>query len=115
MIRRPPRSTRTDTLFPYTTLFRSDAIRIANESEYGLGGTIWSTDSNRAIEMARRVQTGTIGINGYVIDLGAPFGGIKASGLGRELGPESLSSYQQLKSIYLPNGDRKSTRLNSSH
>src|SRR3546814_5963840 len=44
-----------------------DAIRIANESEYGLGGTIWSTDSNRAIEMARRVQTGTIGINGYVI------------------------------------------------
>src|SRR3546814_18196542 len=91
MIRRPPRSTRTDTLFPYTTLFRSDAIRIANESEYGLGGTIWSTDSNRAIEMARRVQTGTIGINGYVIDLGAPFGGIKASGLGRELDPASLS------------------------
>src|SRR3546814_8407626 len=45
-----------------------DAIRIANESEYGLGGTIWSTDSNRAIEMARRVQPGTIGINGYVID-----------------------------------------------
>jgi acyl-CoA reductase-like NAD-dependent aldehyde dehydrogenase len=81
-----------------------DAIRIANESEYGLGGTIWSTDSNRAIEMARRVETGTIGVNGYVIDLGAPFGGIKASGLGRELGPESLASYQQLKSIYLPNG-----------
>lgn len=81
-----------------------DAIRIANESEYGLGGTIWSTDSNRAIKMARRVETGTIGVNGYVIDLSAPFGGIKASGLGRELGPESLASYQQLKSIYLPNG-----------
>lgn len=81
-----------------------DAIRIANESEYGLGGTIWSTDNQRAIEMARRVQTGTIGVNGYVIDLGAPFGGIKASGLGRELGPESLAGFQQLKSIYLPAG-----------
>lgn len=81
-----------------------DAVRIANDSEYGLGGTVWSADSKRAQDLARRVQTGTIGVNGYVIDLGSPFGGIKSSGLGRELGPESLGAYQQVKSIYLPAG-----------
>ena len=80
------------------------AVKIANDSEYGLGGTVWSSDSARAQNVARRVQTGTIGVNGYVIDLAAPFGGIKASGLGRELGPESLSAYQKIKSVYLPAG-----------
>lgn len=78
-----------------------EAVRIANDSEYGLGGTVWSSDAKRAQGIARRVQTGTIGVNGYMIDMASPFGGIKASGLGRELGPESLSAYQQLKSIYL--------------
>ena len=81
-----------------------EAVKIANDSEYGLGGTVWSSDSKRAQAIARRVQTGTIGVNGYVIDLAAPFGGIKASGLGRELGPESLAAYQQIKSVYLPAG-----------
>ncbi len=81
-----------------------EAVKIANDSEYGLGGTVWSSDSGRAQDIARRVQTGTIGVNGYVIDVAAPFGGIKASGLGRELGPESLSAYQKLKSVYLPAG-----------
>ena len=80
------------------------AVKIANDSEYGLGGTVWSSDSDRAQGIARRVHTGTIGVNGYVIDVAAPFGGIKASGLGRELGPESLSAYQKLKSVYLPAG-----------
>ncbi|NMG55504.1 aldehyde dehydrogenase [Aromatoleum aromaticum] len=77
-----------------------DAVRIANESEYGLGGTIWSTDRAHAAELARRIDTGTLGINGYMPDLNAPFGGIKASGLGRELGPESVAGYQRYKSIY---------------
>ncbi|MEV7379573.1 aldehyde dehydrogenase [Streptomyces lydicus] len=79
-----------------------EAIKIANDSDYGLGGSVWSNDSERAMSVARRVQTGTIGVNGYVIDLNAPFGGVKASGIGREFGPEAMSSYQQLKSIYLP-------------
>ncbi|MGW0891135.1 aldehyde dehydrogenase [Saccharopolyspora gloriosae] len=79
-----------------------DAVKIANDSEYGLGGSVWSADSERAISLARQVQTGTIGVNGYVIDLNAPFGGVKASGIGREFGPEALAGYQQLKSIYLP-------------
>lgn len=78
-----------------------EAIKIANDSEYGLGGTVWSTDIDRASRVARRMESGTIGINGYLPDLNAPFGGVKASGLGRELGPESIASYQQYKSIYL--------------
>lgn len=81
-----------------------EAVRVANDSEYGLAGTVWSADSQRAQAVARRVRTGTIGVNGYAIDLAAPFGGVKGSGLGREMGPESISAYQQYKSIYLPAG-----------
>jgi len=78
-----------------------EAVSIANNSAYGLGGTVWTSDPDRAVAVARRVQTGTIGINNYLPDPTAPFGGIKASGIGRELGPEGLAAYEQLKSIYL--------------
>ena len=77
-----------------------DAIRIANDSDYGLGGSVWTTDAERGKDVARLVRTGTIGINKYLPDPGAPFGGVKASGIGRELGPGAISAYQQLKSIY---------------
>lgn len=77
-----------------------EAVKIANDSAFGLGGTVWSRDRDRALQVARRVATGTVGINGYLPDLNAPFGGVKASGLGREMGPESISAYQQIKSIY---------------
>jgi acyl-CoA reductase-like NAD-dependent aldehyde dehydrogenase len=77
-----------------------DAIRIANASEYGLGGTVWSSDRERALNLARRMATGSVGINGYLPDLNAPFGGVKASGLGREMGPESILAYQSYKSVY---------------
>ncbi|NMN95874.1 aldehyde dehydrogenase [Antrihabitans stalactiti] len=79
-----------------------DAINIANDSAYGLGGTVWTSDVDRGAAIARRVQSGSIGINGYTMDHGAPFGGVKDSGMGRELGPEGLAAYQQYKSIYLP-------------
>lgn len=79
----------------------AEAVRIANDSAYGLGGTVWSADPDRAMNIAHRVQTGTIGVNGYAIAIGSPFGGVKGSGLGREFSPESLDSYQQLKSIYV--------------
>jgi aldehyde dehydrogenase (NAD+) len=77
-----------------------DAIRTANDSDYGLGGSVWTADPDCGKDVARRVRTGTIGINGYAPDPGAPFGGVKASGIGRELGPEAITAYQQLKSIY---------------
>ncbi|GGN80811.1 aldehyde dehydrogenase [Nocardia rhizosphaerihabitans] len=79
-----------------------DALRLANDSDYGLGGTVWTSDLDRGIALARRVKTGSIGVNGYTMDHGAPFGGVKDSGLGRELGPEGLAAYQQYKSVYLP-------------
>jgi len=79
----------------------ADAVRIANDSIYGLGGSVFSADPERAKNIARRVRTGTIGINGYPVAIGSPFGGVKASGIGREFGPEALSGYQQLKSIYV--------------
>ena len=78
-----------------------EAVALANDSDYGLGGTVWTTDHDRGLGVARRVRTGTIGVNGYTMDPGAPFGGVKNSGLGRELGPEGLTAYQQYKSIYV--------------
>jgi acyl-CoA reductase-like NAD-dependent aldehyde dehydrogenase len=78
----------------------AEAVKIANDSAYGLGGSVWSVDRVRAAALARQVETGSIGINGYMPDLNAPFGGVKASGLGREMGPESITGYQQMKSIY---------------
>ncbi|MEU0466054.1 aldehyde dehydrogenase [Amycolatopsis sp. NPDC006131] len=78
-----------------------EAVAIANASEYGLGGTVWTADPDRGEAVARRVASGTIGINAYANDPTAPFGGIKSSGIGRELGPEGLHSYQVSKTIYL--------------
>jgi aldehyde dehydrogenase (NAD+) len=86
-------------VIPYSDV--DDAVRIANDSPYGLGGTVWSADPDRALEVARRVRSGSVGINGYLIDPASPFGGVKDSGLGRELGPEGLAAYQETKSIYL--------------
>lgn len=76
------------------------AVAIANDSNYGLGGSVFTADEERGIGIARRIRTGTIGVNYYALDLGAPFGGMKDSGLGRELGPEALNSYLEYKSIY---------------
>jgi aldehyde dehydrogenase (NAD+) len=86
------------TVIPYGT--DQEAVDIANDSEFGLGGTVWSPDVDRATDIARAVHTGTIGVNEYQLDVNAPFGGVKASGLGRELGPEGMAAYQVLKSIY---------------
>ena len=77
-----------------------DAVAIANDSEFGLGGSVWTHDPERGQDVAKRVQTGSIGINHYMLDPAAPFGGVKASGIGRELGPEGLEAYLQLQSIY---------------
>jgi aldehyde dehydrogenase (NAD+) len=78
------------------------AIRIANDSDYGLAGTVWTADAERGMQVARRVRTGTYGVNLYMIEACAPFGGYKASGIGRELGPEGLMGYLEYKSIARP-------------
>lgn len=78
-----------------------EAIEVSNSSEFGLGGSVWTADLERGKQIASRLHSGTIGINHYVNEPNAPFGGIKSSGLGRELGPEAFASYQQLKSVYL--------------
>jgi aldehyde dehydrogenase (NAD+) len=78
-----------------------EAVAMANDSEYGLGGTVWTADIERGIALADRIETGTVGVNHYALDFSAPFGGVKASGLGRELGPEGLAPYLQTRSVYL--------------
>jgi len=76
-----------------------DAVRISNESEYGLSGSVWTKDVERGIEIARQVRTGTYNVNGFIIDFGSPFGGFKASGIGREFGPEGIACFTEYKSI----------------
>ena len=76
-----------------------DAVRISNESEYGLSGSVWTKDIDRGIEIGRQVRTGTYNVNGFIIDFGSPFGGYKASGLGREFGPEGIACFTEHKSI----------------
>jgi acyl-CoA reductase-like NAD-dependent aldehyde dehydrogenase len=76
------------------------AVALANDSDYGLAGTVWTADPDRGLSIARRIRTGSVGVNGYLPDLGAPFGGVKHSGIGRELGPDGLAAYQRTKSIY---------------
>ena len=76
-----------------------DAVRIANDSEFGLAGSVWTGDADQGMDVARRVRTGTYGVNQYTMDFVAPFGGFKASGVGREFGREGLEHYIELKSI----------------
>lgn len=77
-----------------------DAVAIANDSDYGLAGSVWTGDTDRALAIAARVRTGTLGVNqGYTMDPFAPFGGVKGSGYGRELGPEGIDGYLDTKSI----------------
>ncbi|MDZ7781889.1 MAG: aldehyde dehydrogenase family protein [Halioglobus sp.] len=77
-----------------------DAIRIANDSEYGLSGGVWSADRERALAVARRIRAGTVSVNGGVYyGADAPFGGYKQSGIGREMGPEGFEEYLETKTI----------------
>ncbi|MFJ8861821.1 aldehyde dehydrogenase [Streptomyces sp. NPDC102451] len=77
-----------------------DAVRISNDSDYGLHGSVFSADEQRALAIAGRLRTGNVGVNGGGISFSAPFGGYKKSGMGREFGPEGLQAYLESKSIY---------------
>jgi acyl-CoA reductase-like NAD-dependent aldehyde dehydrogenase len=78
-----------------------EAVEIANDSDYGLSGTVFAADVDRAEAIARRVRTGNISVNGLHLDPNGPFGGFKQSGIGREGGPEGLSPYLETKTLYL--------------
>ncbi len=78
-----------------------EAVELANNSEYGLSGGVWSNDEARAIRVARRMRTGQVSINGGAFNVSAPFGGYKKSGIGRELGVHGLEEFLEIKSIQL--------------
>ncbi|ANW20408.1 aldehyde dehydrogenase [Streptomyces clavuligerus] len=89
-------------LLPYGD--EEEAARIANDSDFGLSGSVWTADTDRGLDFARRIRTGTYSVNTFGVDLGAPFGGYKNSGLGREMGVEGYAAYLELKTIHLPAG-----------
>lgn len=86
-------------IIPYSD--EEDAIRIANDSPYGLAGAVWSADPERAKKVARRLRTGQVDINGGKFNHLAPFGGYKKSGNGREFGKFGLEEFQEIKSLQL--------------
>jgi betaine-aldehyde dehydrogenase len=90
-------------VIPYDT--DADAVRIANDSDYGLCGAVFSGSNDRGLEVARQVRTGTYMVNSNVpIDFSSPFGGYKASGVGREFGEDGLELFLEKKTINFPAG-----------
>ena len=79
-----------------------EAVRIANDTQYGLAATVWTSDIKRAIRMTKAIRAGTVGINGYQLEPHAAFGGYQQSGLGREGGRTAIESYTEVKTVLLP-------------
>jgi acyl-CoA reductase-like NAD-dependent aldehyde dehydrogenase len=79
----------------------ADAVRLANDSIYGLSGSVWTRDGARALRMTRAIETGVISVNSNnSVRVTTPFGGFKQSGYGRELGPHALDAYTDVKAVY---------------
>jgi acyl-CoA reductase-like NAD-dependent aldehyde dehydrogenase len=84
----------------------ADAIRIANDSEYGLSGSIWTENLGRALRVARAVESGNLSVNSHSsVRYWTPFGGFKQSGLGRELGPDALDAFTEVKNVFIATGE----------
>ena len=82
----------------------AEAIALANDTEYGLSGSIWTRDLGRALRVARAVESGNLSVNSHSsVRYSTPFGGFKQSGLGRELGPDALASFTEVKNVFLAN------------
>ena len=78
-----------------------EALAIANDTEYGLSGSIWTENLDRALRVSRRVQAGNLSVNSHSsVRYAAPFGGFKQSGLGRELGPDAVEAFTETKSVF---------------
>ncbi|MEV6359414.1 aldehyde dehydrogenase [Nocardia asteroides] len=84
-------------VIPYDDI--DDAVRIADDSDYGLSGGVWSADADAALAVARRIRTGTVTVNGAPVGFDGPFGGFKASGIGREFGAVGLGQYTEYQTI----------------
>ncbi len=91
------------TIIPYDT--DEEAVEIANDSPYGLAGSVWSADTDRAVAVASRLEAGTCAVNsGIIVEPRSPFGGFKQSGIGREMGREGVEAYLETRSVVLPPG-----------
>lgn len=91
-----------------------EAVAMANDSDYGLAGTVWSQDPTHALDVASRMQTGACGVNGFRIDAGAPFGGIRRSGIGVELGEEGMLETTRTRTIYASFADSAADSIPAS-
>jgi acyl-CoA reductase-like NAD-dependent aldehyde dehydrogenase len=84
----------------------ADAVRVANDSPFGLSGSIWTRDVGRALRVSRAVETGNLSVNSHSsVRYSTPFGGFKQSGLGRELGPDALDSFTEVKNVFIATDD----------
>ncbi|HKY14619.1 MAG TPA: aldehyde dehydrogenase family protein, partial [Microthrixaceae bacterium] len=80
-----------------------EAVTLANASDFGLSGSVWTSDDDRGVAVATRVRTGTCAVNsGVVVDPRNPFGGFRSSGIGREMGPEGLEAFLETRTVVLP-------------
>jgi acyl-CoA reductase-like NAD-dependent aldehyde dehydrogenase len=80
----------------------AEAIQLANDTEYGLSGSIWTENLGRAMRVARGVEAGNLSVNSHSsVRYWTPFGGVKQSGLGRELGPDALAAFTETKNVFI--------------
>jgi aldehyde dehydrogenase (NAD+) len=90
-------------VIPFTD--EEEAIKIANDTEYGLAATVWTSDIKRAIRLSKALRAGTVGVNGYQLEPHAAFGGYRQSGIGREGGRTAIEAYTELKTVMIPYTD----------